>query len=150
MRTIRDGHIYELEGRPGEGDGACGLVPRQRIEFVNREPGHERDGTTTQEVIRSLIDRTQYCDHCLPWSGNVLIVQHLRMALALHEVRAILRKVETGELKPELIPIDMTDHHWAGLQELIPSPAYAFPERPAATETASLQPGQPCHTPKVA
>jgi hypothetical protein len=60
-------------------------------------------GTQTQEVLRALIDRTMHCDNCLRWLGNDLIIYHLRMALALHEARALERKTEKGIIMPETI-----------------------------------------------
>ncbi len=150
MKTLEDGHIYELNSRHGDGSPGMAYWP-QTITFVNREPGNEHDGTTTQEVLRALIDRTQYCDACLPWSGNKEIVAHLRMALAIHEARALIRKVERGDLKPERIAIDHGDHHLIMIEEEHnESPSYAFENRQDTTETGSLQPGQPCHTPAPA
>ena len=146
MKTIEDGHVYELDQRRGDGLNPPGGTPDpQRITFVNREPGREHDGTTTQEVIRALIDRTQYCDHCLPWDGNRQIVAHLRMALTLHECRGIIRKVETSQILPELLQTAV-DGHWvlrSGHNAL--PPRYAFPDKAAPTNTGSLQPGEPCH-----
>jgi hypothetical protein len=70
--------------------------------FVNRED-KPHGGTQTQEVIRALIDRTKHCDGCIRWDGNDKIIHHLRMALALHESRAIERKTEKGLILPEEI-----------------------------------------------
>jgi hypothetical protein len=82
--------------------------------FVNREGEDQHPGTTTQEVICALIDRTQHCDSCLRWEGNDQIIKHLRMALVLHESRAIMRKVEKGEIIPEHIPIGPDGHFVLG------------------------------------
>lgn len=145
MKTIEDGHVYLLDARRGSNKFVAEPGP-ETLTFVNREPGHEHDGTTTQEVIRSLIDRTQYCDHCLPWEGNRQIVEHLRMALTLHEVRAIVRKVETGQILPELLQTAV-DGHWIlrpGHNAL--PPRYAFPAERAETNTGGLKPGEPCHS----
>jgi hypothetical protein len=65
------------------------------LTFVNRE-ANPHEGVQTQEVLRALIDRTLHCDRCLRWDGNDKIIHHLRMALALHEARAIERKTEKG------------------------------------------------------
>lgn len=102
MKIIEPGHIYQLEHQ----DGTCAGI----LVFVNREEGTEHEGTQTQEILRALIDRTQHCDNCLRWGGNDKIIQHLRMALALHESRAIERKTEKGELKPEEVPTDKDGH----------------------------------------
>ena len=97
MKIIEPGHIYELSSLDGE--------HKQQLQFVAREPQNNRvhAGTITQDVIRCLIDRTKHCDNCLRWEGNDLIIHHLRMALALHEARAILRKTEKGIILPENI-----------------------------------------------
>jgi len=101
MQALVVGHVYELAHLDGEGT--------QKLLFVNREDT-PHEGTTTQEVIRVLIDRTQHCDRCLRWEGNDLIIQHLRMVLVLHETRALLRKVEKGEMLPEEIALGDDGH----------------------------------------
>ncbi|MEE8598507.1 MAG: hypothetical protein V3S69_03160, partial [Dehalococcoidales bacterium] len=60
MKELVRGHVYELDYLDGDGKGTLCFVCRER------EP-HE--GTTTQEVIRALIKRTQHCNRCLPWDG---------------------------------------------------------------------------------
>ena len=106
MRIIESGHVYEFDNIDGETE-----TPN-RIVFVNREEGTQHAGTQTQDVIRALIDRTLHCDKCLRWDGNDLIVHHLRMALSLHEARAILRKTEKGQIQPEHIAL-ADDGHFA-------------------------------------
>lgn len=101
MKIIEPGHIYELNSI----DGECAIV----LTFVNRED-NPHPGTQTQEVIRALINRTQHCDRCLRWEGNDKIIYHLRMALALHESRAIERKAEKGLIDPELVVLDLDGH----------------------------------------
>jgi len=107
MRVIEEGHVYELNSI----DAPNGLKT-QVLTFCNREPGHEHPGTQTQEAIRVAIDRTMHCDNCLRWEGNDLIIYHLRMALVLHEARALIRKVEKGYIMPENIETDPRDGHF--------------------------------------
>jgi len=102
MKIIEPGHVYELASLDGG-------VPQQ-IVFVNRERGSEHSGTQTQELLRALIDRTQHCDACLRWEGNDKIIHHLRMALVLHEARALERKTEKGLLLPEHVGIGNDGH----------------------------------------
>src|SRR5271166_2015681 len=100
MRVVEPGHIYELN--------CIDKISEEDLEilrFVNREPGHEHPGTQTQEVLRSLIDRTMHCDNCLRWPLNDMIIFHMRMALTLHEMRGLERKVEKGIITPETIEI---------------------------------------------
>lgn len=106
MKIVEKGHIYELRlKRPvKDGDDPPPLV------FVNQERGHEHNGTTTQEVLRALLDRTRHCNNCLPHPNNERIVYHLRMALVLHEARALERKTEKGEIYPEYLALGDDQH----------------------------------------
>jgi hypothetical protein len=63
-----------------------------------------------KRILRALIDRTMHCDNCLRWAGNDKIIYHLRMALALHEARALERKTEKGLIRPELIRTSSDGH----------------------------------------
>lgn len=107
MRVIEKGHIYEAKSRNEFIEMEC---ENQKIVFINKEKGNEHNGTTTQEVIRILIDRTRHCANCMPHPNNERIVYHLRMALVLHEARALERKTEKGYFKPEYIITDEDGH----------------------------------------
>ncbi len=109
MKVFERGHIYEPKNRK-EFPLASMQVPDQTITFINKEPGREHDGTTTQEVIRILIDRTRHCANCMPHPNNERIVYHLRMALILHEARALERKVEKGYFRPEYLETGNDGH----------------------------------------
>lgn len=104
MIILESGHIYVLDWIDGPPVGT-----ENRLYFVNREE-HPHAGTQTQEVLRALIDRTQHCDNCLRWEGNDQIIHHLRMALVLHEVRALKRKTEKGIITPETVPVGEDGH----------------------------------------
>ena len=132
MKIIEPGHIYQLnwlDGTPAKINPALGdklinnkpYANENELIFVNREKGIEHPGTQTQEVIRALIDRTQHCDNCLRWSGNDLIVHYLRMALVLHEARALERKTLKGYIKPEHIVTDSDGHFKLCLPEEVHS-----------------------------
>lgn len=120
MKIIEPGHVYQLKVLDHECRFPDALYepPSDLFQygpdllvFVNREEGTEHAGYQTQEVLCALIDRTQHCDACVRWPGNDAIVAHLRMALALHECRAIQRKVALGKIEPEMISTD-NDGHW--------------------------------------
>jgi len=110
MKIIEPGHVYELATLDGDGKPVI-------LRFVNREAGTEHDGTQTQEVLRALIDRTKHCDNCRRWGKNDAIIYHMRMAIALHESRAIERKAEKGYYDAEFITVDRSDGHFQLLEE---------------------------------
>ncbi len=87
------GHKYELENI----DDHVADIPmnRSRIDFVIRVgdkfPGNgttSYSGCISQEVIRVLIDRTEYVDGQRPHSRNALVLYHLREAFRELEMRA--------------------------------------------------------------
>lgn len=108
MNILEKGHIYELAYIDDDPMKCQNMAERQLV-FVNRED-NPHAGTQTQEVIRALIDRTMYCDNCLRWEGNDKIIYHLRMALVLHEARALERKVEKGAITAENIVVGADGH----------------------------------------
>lgn len=102
MKIVEPGHIYELWDRLDKGGN--------QLVFFNNQDGLGHSGTTTQEVLRCLIDRVEHCNARLAHQNNDRILQHLRMALVLHESRALERKVEKGELLPETLPTGKDGH----------------------------------------
>lgn len=92
MKIIDPGHTYDLR---------CLDVMEPSLpvilRFVKREgPGYpgnigSHDGTTTQEVLRALIDRTKYVDNQIPDDRNDLVLFHLRCAIYQLETRAAER-----------------------------------------------------------
>jgi hypothetical protein len=55
MKVLETGHIYQPQNC--QEDTEC---QGQTIGFINKEHGSEHGGTTTQEIIRILIDRTRH------------------------------------------------------------------------------------------
>lgn len=102
MKVLIAGHLYELSHLDGDGG--------QRLQFVDRNHGMDSEGTYNQEVLRVLIDRVKFLDDEVPWEGNGQILHHLRMALVLHEARALCRKVEKGKLLPESLIVGPDGH----------------------------------------
>lgn len=99
MECIEKGHVYKPTNRTSRAGDDAGKD--QTLTFINKQPGQEHDGTTTQEVLRILLDRTRHCANCMPHPNNERIIWHLRMALVLHEARALERKVDKGDYEPE-------------------------------------------------
>lgn len=103
MRVIYPGHCYSLDHLDGEGTSV--------LQFVQRQPLHEaKEGVTNQEVLRAVIDRVKYLDKEVPWFGNAAILSHLRLAIALHESRALLRHVEKHDLAIEDVALGPDGH----------------------------------------
>lgn len=102
MKVIIPGHLYELDHLDG--------ARKQQLRFVDRGHGADYQGTYNQEVLRVLIDRVQFLHVEKPWLLNAEILHHLRMALMLHEARAMIRKVEKDQLLPEQLPVGPDGH----------------------------------------
>lgn len=99
MRVVDPGHVYELAHL--DEDKSPTLAQVGHLRFVKRVgakfPGNAppaHPGTTTQEVIRALIDRAHYVDAQDPDPRNGEVVEHLRQALYLLEERAAQRRGE--------------------------------------------------------
>lgn len=87
---VRDpGHDYVLQSLDGEAP--------QRLTFVKREgpgfPGNvgSHPGTTTQDVLRALIERAKYVNGQIADPANALVIRNLREAFWHLEERAARR-----------------------------------------------------------
>lgn len=91
MRVLDPGHEYGLRSLDGTDSDIVTLT------FVKREgPGYpgnvgSHSGTTTQEVLRALIERTQYVDGQIHDEANDQVLHHLRMTIWHLEERAARR-----------------------------------------------------------
>lgn len=125
MRVLDPGHLYELVNL----DDDVADVPSAptRIYFVKRigdkfpgNTGPSSSGTITQEVIRTLIDRTEYVNGQRPHDRNQRVMHHLREALRELELRAAEERFDmravfqiTIASKPELQAIcSRCGHIW--------------------------------------
>lgn len=93
MKILDPGHRYALDqyGYADDKQQTLRFVKRIGIKFPGNEPpGYE--GTTTQEVLRALIDRTRHVDAQDPHDDNAGVLTALRSALTLLERRAALRR----------------------------------------------------------
>lgn len=117
MKVIDPGHSYDLDHL----DDCIADVTRSptHLHFVKRigdkfpgNTGHSCSGTITQEVIRALIDRTEYVNGQREHARNGRVLHHLREALRELEMRAAEeRDADPATLfrivvaaKPELMP----------------------------------------------
>lgn len=112
MHVLEPGHIYMLDALDSEQKESLTFVKRDYDPANNLNYLQNHGGTTNQEVLRALIDRVKYLDTQLPCAENKEIIYHLRMALILHEARALKRKVEKGSLLPEKVPTAPHDLHF--------------------------------------
>jgi hypothetical protein len=142
MKIIEPGHIYQLHHLDGSGSSLLTFVNREKGTEHEGTQTQEvlraaidkalHDANDMNEVTEALVDRTKHCDDCLRWEGNDKIVdalnraavsyaaavQNLRMALVLHEARALERKTEKGQLEPEKVATGSDGHYTLKESEL--------------------------------
>lgn len=91
MNVLDPGHKYSLDCL----DDDYGL--KILLIFVKREgekyPGNKGhySGTNLQEVMRALIDRTEYLNNQIPDTNNRIVIERLRECIWLLEERAARR-----------------------------------------------------------
>lgn len=98
MKTIDPGHLYELSCLSGSHpDRRSGAVEVMR--FAKRVgdayPGNEAepyDGTNLQETLRVQIDRVKYLDSQLHSKRNLTVIECLKNALFILELRNAEKK----------------------------------------------------------
>ena len=107
MKTIDPGHQYELKSLDGNCPQVLTFVKRCDRNGSNNYPGNvgAHPGTTTQEVLRALIQRTQHVQNQIPCLENERIIAMLRQCIYLLELRAKRRKGKTLRLTTTL-PIE--------------------------------------------
>lgn len=107
MRVIDNGHRYSLDHLDTNGH------PReQTLTFVKRVGeeypgnfGEPHQGTTTQDVLRALIDRTRYVNAQVPHPANARAMRHMREALRALESRAAERRNDAHAM----LAVEMSD-----------------------------------------
>lgn len=126
MKILDEGHKYLLD--------QLGTEEKHVLKFLKRsgkiiEHEDEHPGLQTQEVLRVLIDRTEYLNSLIPCAESQDAAYHLRMALYMYEVRAYRRKMENvnrqdGLHEDQAIPNAYRDAEldipfsWADIEEL--------------------------------
>lgn len=104
MRVLEPGHTYSLDGLKQDG--------HQTLKFY-QDPKHNygksQQGCSNQEVLRCLIDRVLFLDEQCPHKMNDEIVEHLRRALVLHEMRHLDRLI-VKNCRVELLPLKLNGH----------------------------------------
>lgn len=96
MRIIDAGHKYEVNSYDGG--------EPQYITFMKRMGDNypfnfsKYGGTNCQEILRVLIDRTEYLNKQQPCSESECIISSLKTALLLFEIRALRKREQHVDL----------------------------------------------------
>lgn len=123
MKVIDPGHAYRLDVI--DAPTPLRRLAGQRLEFVKRvgdqfpgNTGPAHQGPTSQEVIRALIDRTQYVNAQKSHVENWVAIVALREALIALEMRAAYVRDDRAAadsirdlIAPELEPTCITCGH---------------------------------------
>lgn len=105
MKVLFPGHRYLLKNLKGPG-----YTELQFYQDPELHGGNRKEGPSSQEVIRALLERVQVLDAEKPHSINKeVILPGLRQALAGFEARALLRKAAKG-YPLELLPTGADGH----------------------------------------
>jgi hypothetical protein len=89
MRVLDAGHQYILDELDG-GDGILLIfVKRRGAKYPGNANSHP--GTTTQEVLRAVIDRNEYVNRQIPCAETESATELMKAALLLLELRAARR-----------------------------------------------------------
>jgi len=86
MKILDAGHEYELDCLDGDLKQIIVFVKREGQKFPFNIGKHA--GTNCQEVLRALIDRTEYLQKQQPCAETECIISSLKTALLLFELRA--------------------------------------------------------------
>ena len=171
MKVIERGHVYQLHHIDGSNASLLVFVNREvgtehegtQTQEVLRAyiDKAKLDLHQVTEGMTALINRTQHCDSCLRWEGNDKIVAHLahaiqgyddaikamRMALVLHEARALERKTEKGELEPESVETDRDGHYVLSTPEKAAAPEMTHEQLAELNQLTSCDFTQGCTDP---
>lgn len=85
MKILDVGHEYLLDRLDGVGAERLVFVKREGDKFPFNHGTHP--GTNVQEVLRALIDRTEYLNKQIPCAETEAALGNLKSALLLFELR---------------------------------------------------------------
>ncbi len=86
MNVIDPGHEYALDSLDGDFPQMLTFVKREGEKYPGNVGSHP--GTTTQEVLRALIDRGRYVNQQIPCDETTEAIELMVAALVLLEQRA--------------------------------------------------------------
>ena len=92
MKVLDPGHRYLLAHLDGVGETSLVFVKRVGEKYPGNTGAHE--GTTMQEVLRALIDRSKFVDAQESSTWNAQVLGSLRRALWALECRAAAKRGE--------------------------------------------------------
>lgn len=98
MKVLTIAHKYELDSFEGTAPQVLQFIEKDKNE--NGEFVTLNDGTTNEEVLRMLIDRTMQLNHKFPCIENTKAIEHMELALNYFEERTAKRKQQNVEGKP--------------------------------------------------
>lgn len=111
MKVEIPGHIYLLDVLDGHIPVRLPFVQRVGQKYPGNKVAHP--GTTSQEVLRALIDRAVYVNNQTPCIETEMGLRHLEMALVMFEMRA--KRVKNEHLDDFL-------HNTDGIGDIISAP----------------------------
>jgi hypothetical protein len=98
MREIFPGHSYLLSSYPAKED-TTDVYLKQRIDFRKRigenypgNIGDSHNGTSTQELLRVIIARSQYVNNQESHQANIKLIKNCRESILDLEKRAAIRR----------------------------------------------------------
>lgn len=86
MHVVDSGHKYLLDALDGDAVQELTFVKREGPKYPGNRGHHS--GTTSQEVLRALIERSIYVNFQQPCAETESVIELLKAALYLLEVRA--------------------------------------------------------------
>lgn len=105
MKELTPGHRYSLQNLKDSDDAQTEFSFYMDPSLHN---GQNQRGSGVQEVLRMCIARVKHLDSEKPAEENDAIIQHLREAMMLFELRALRIKLE--ELPIEMLPTNYAGH----------------------------------------
>ena len=97
MKTVTEGHRYELENMEGSAPQILQFIHKERVAPDETKLRTVNDGTTNEEVLRVLIDRMQTQGAKLPCRENSIATTKLQEALMWLEKRTADRVARGAE-----------------------------------------------------